>query len=130
MIQTSSIMTVRRSSTTISVVDIWEDLSPSTGDLLMQVYGEASSPDTRVIILNFGHRHIMNSRSVGSLISLLIRTQREQQHLLVVGLSDYDRRIFSLTALDKHIRVFETEEQALATIYRNKSENHYVAIPA
>lgn len=130
VMQTSSIMTVRRSSTTTSAIDIWEDLSPSTDDLLMQVYREASSPDTRVIILNFRHRHIMNSRVVGSLISLLIRIQRQQQHLLVVALSEYDRRIFSLTALDKHIRVFETEEQALATIYRNKSENHYVAVPA
>ena len=39
----------------------------------------------------------MNSRVVGTLISLLIRVKQQQQHLLAVGLSDYDRRIFSLT---------------------------------
>jgi len=128
--QTSSIVTVRRSSTTISSIDIWEDLSPFIDDMLTKAYEEASSPTTRVILLNFRDRHIMNSRVVGTLISLLIRVKQQQQHLLAIGLSDYDRRIFSLTALDKHIRVFDTEEQALATIYRNKSENHYVAVPA
>ena len=58
----------------------------------------------------------MNSSGVGLLVTLLIRANRNGQSLSAVGLNEHDRHIFELTRLNEAIRVFETEEDALAAL--------------
>lgn len=107
---------VYRRDNATSQIDILEDISTMHDQALMHAYVEAILPTTRVVILNFKKKHVMNSYNIGLLITLLIRAKHEQQDVMVVELNEYDRRIFALTHLDQHISVFETAEQALATI--------------
>jgi anti-sigma B factor antagonist len=56
----------------------------------------------------------MNSGGIGLLVTLLVRANRQKQHLLACGLNDHYRQIFELTRLDEAIHIHENEEQAVA----------------
>ena len=57
---------------------------------------------------------IMNSSGIGLLVTLLIRVNRQKQRLLSYGLSEHYRHIFALTRISDAIRVYTSEEEALA----------------
>src|SRR2546429_7000103 len=114
MPQANVVMNVRHVSSTTSIIDIQGDLSAFAEPVLMDAYTQASSPTTRIVMLNFTGLAYMNSSGIGLLVTLLIRINRQKQHLLCYGLSEHYRHIFRLTRLDDAIRIYNTEGDALA----------------
>jgi anti-sigma B factor antagonist len=104
---------VRRVDATASVIDIQGEITAFAETALMDAYTHASTPTTRSIILNFNALDYMNSSGIGVLVTLLIRINRQKQHLLCYGLSDHYQKIFAITRLDDAIRNYATEEEAL-----------------
>lgn len=107
-------MTVRPVSDTTSIIDIHGDISAFAEQVLMEAYNEANTPSTRAFILNFTGLEYMNSSGIGLLVTLLIRVNRQKQHLLAYGLSDHYRHIFELTRLNEAIGIYDSEATALA----------------
>jgi anti-sigma B factor antagonist len=114
MPQANIVMNVRQVSPTVSIIDISGDLSASAETVLMEAYTQASTPTTRVIILNFAGLAYMNSSGIGLLVTLLIRINRQKQHLLCYALSEHYQHIFELTRLSDVIKLYNTEDEALA----------------
>ncbi len=114
MPQAKVVMNVRKVSPTASIIDIQGEVSAFAEDTLMEAYAEASTPTTRAIILNFSGLEYMNSSGIGLLVTLLIRVNRQKQHLMAFGLSDHYRRIFELTRLNEAIGIYDTEADVLA----------------
>ena len=113
MSPTNLIMSVRQVSPKVSIIDIQGDLSATAEPVLTNAYTQASTPTTRIIILNFSELAYMNSSGIGLLVTLLIRINRQKQRLLCYGLSDHYRYIFTLTRLSDAIPLFDTEQNAL-----------------
>ena len=82
--------------------------------VLMEAYAEASTPATRTIILNFSGLEYMNSSGIGLIVTLLIRVNRQKQRLWAYGLSEHYRHIFEITRLSDAIKIYHTEDEALA----------------
>jgi len=118
MPQANVVMNVRLIDPTASVIDIQGDVSAFAEPVLMQAYAQASTPTTRAIILNFTELAYMNSSGIGLLVTLVIRANRQEQHVLAYGLSDHYRRIFALTRIDDVISIYPTETAALAAVRR------------
>ncbi len=114
MPQANVVMNVRKVSNTVSIIDIEGEVSAFAEDILMEAYAEASTPNTRAIVLNFGGLEYMNSSGIGLLVTLLIRVNRQKQRLLAYGLSEHYRRIFELTRLNEAIGIYDTEADVLA----------------
>ncbi|HEV2582943.1 MAG TPA: STAS domain-containing protein [Ktedonobacteraceae bacterium] len=114
MPQANVVMNVRQVNATASIIDIQGEVSAFAEKVLMEAYTEASSPTTRTIILNFSGLEYMNSSGIGLIVTLLIRVNRQKQHLLAFGLSEHYRRIFEITRLNDAIRVYHSEDEALA----------------
>jgi anti-sigma B factor antagonist len=114
MPQANVIMNVRRVNATASIVDIQGEVSAFAENVLMDAYTEASSPTTRTIILNFSGLEYMNSSGIGLIVTLLIRVNRQKQRLLAFGLSEHYRHIFEITRLSDAIRMYLSEDEALA----------------
>jgi anti-sigma B factor antagonist len=117
MPQANVMMQVRKVSPTTSIIDIEGDVSAFAENVLMDAYTEANTPTTRVIILNFSKLAYMNSSGIGLLVTLLIRVNRQKQQLLSYGLSEHYRHIFELTRLSDAIKIFDSEQQALAGLH-------------
>ncbi len=114
MPQANVTMNVRRSNDLASCIDIVGDLSSAAEGILMKAYEQACTTTTRVIILNFTGLSYMNSSGIGLLVTLLIRMNHRKQHLLCYGLSEHYRHIFDLTRLSDVIKIYDTEQDALA----------------
>ena len=114
MPQANVVMNVRRVSATTSIIDIQGEISAFAEKVLMDAYTEASTPTTRTIILNFGGLEYMNSSGIGLIVTLLIRVNRQKQRSLAFGLSEHYRHIFEITRLNDAIRIYNSEEEALA----------------
>ena len=109
---------VRRASPTICFIDIEGEIGAAAEPPMMAAYAQAATPQTHSIILNFTGLTYMNSIGIGLLVTLLIRMNRQKQHLLAYGLSDHYRRIFNLTRLDEAIGIYDTEALALIAAAR------------
>jgi anti-sigma B factor antagonist len=106
-------MSVRKASSTASVIDIEGELTAFAEDVLMDAYRQASENGERGIILNFEELEYMNSSGIGLLVTLLIRVNREGKKLLTYGLSEHYRGIFQITRLDDAIAIHDTEAEAV-----------------
>ena len=100
----------------VYVFDITGEINAQAESALMDAYTQVNSAGTRFNILNFQNLQYMNSSGIGLLVTLLIRIQRQKQHLYVCALSDHYRQIFELTRLNEAIGIYASEAEALATI--------------
>ena len=116
MPQANVVMNVRKINNTVSIIDIEGDVSAFAEDTLMEAYAEASTPTSRVIILNFSGLEYMNSSGIGLLVTLLIRINRQKQRMLAFGLSEHYKHIFELTRLNEAIGIYDTEADVLAAL--------------
>ena len=114
MPQANIVMNVRRVSSTTSIIDIQGDLSAFAEPVLMDAYTQASSPTTRIIMLNFTGLAYMNSSGIGLLVTLLIRINRQKQHLLCFGLSEQHLTGGHDAPMGDAIKLYDTEPEALA----------------
>ena len=106
---------VRRIDEAASIIDIQGEITARSEQQLMEAYAAASGARTRVVILNFERLEYMNSGGIGLLVTLLVRANRQKQHLSAYGLNEHYRQIFELTRLDEAIAIFDTEDAAVAS---------------
>jgi anti-anti-sigma factor len=90
------------------------DVTAACEQALMTAHEQASDAGARLIVLDFTAMEYMNSGGIGMLVTLLVRSQRRQQRIAAVGLTDHYRQIFELTRLDEAIALFDTASAALA----------------
>jgi anti-sigma B factor antagonist len=107
-------MNVRRVNPTTSIIDIQGEVTAFAEEVLMQAYNQAMAPTTHNLILNFSGLEYMNSSGIGLLVTLLIRVNRQKQHMLSYGLSEHYRNIFDITRLSDAIKIYNTEAEAIA----------------
>ena len=109
-------MTVRHATDKASIIDIEGEVTSAAENALMDAYTQAVSHNAHAIVLNFSRMEYMNSSGIGLLVTLLIRTQRQKQHLHVCSLSDHYRQIFELTRLNEAIGIYASEADAVAAL--------------
>lgn len=114
MTSAKATMNVRQVNEQVSIIDIQGEVTASAEEALMLAYNQASTDNTCVLVLNFEGLEYMNSSGIGLIVTLLIRSQRQQQRLVVFGLSEHYQHIFELTRLNEAINMYPNEQEALA----------------
>ena len=107
-------MTARKVNEKTSVIDIQGEINAFAENVLMDAYTTATSQGAKNIVLNFSELAYMNSSGIGLLVTLLIRANRQKQSLVAFGLTDHYKQIFELTRLNKLIRIYSSEADAIA----------------
>jgi anti-sigma B factor antagonist len=108
---TDTTVDVSRSGST-AILRIRGEITGGSEPQLMAAYAQADG--ARAVILDFAGLDYMNSGGIGLLVTLLVRTQRANQKLLAIGLTEHYRQILSLTRLDEAIGIHDDEAAALA----------------
>jgi anti-sigma B factor antagonist len=114
MQETNVSLRVRVISPKLSIIDVSGDLTRDSETALMNAYAEASSATTKALIFNFTSLEFMNSGGIGLVVTLLIRMNRQKQHMLAYGLSEHYQHIFELTRLNEAIGIYQSEAAAAA----------------
>lgn len=109
-------MTVTRLAPGVLAIAIAGDLTAASERDLMTAHERATDDGARLVVLDFTALEYMNSGGIGMLVTLLVRSQRRQQRLVAVGLSDHYRQIFELTRLDEAIGLHTDTAAALASL--------------
>jgi len=112
--KTNISLQVRQPKPETSIIDITGEINAFAENALMDAYTQATTNGARNILLNFENLEYMNSSGIGLLVTMLIRVQRQKQHLLAYGLSEHYRQIFELTRLNEAIMIYQDEAEALA----------------
>jgi anti-sigma B factor antagonist len=97
----------------VAVVDIKGEITRFAEGVIADAYDEATRRGASSLLLNFGDLDYMNSSGIGLLVTLLVRTQRNGQHLGAFGLSEHYAEILELTRLDEAITVHSDETAAI-----------------
>jgi anti-sigma B factor antagonist len=118
MSQAHVTFTVRFIGIAITVIDIQGEVSAAIAEALTDAYKRASGATARVIILNFTNMTYMNSSGIGLIVTLLIQARRQHQHLFCYGLNEHYLHIFTLTRLSDAIKIYTSEEEAVADASR------------
>jgi anti-sigma B factor antagonist len=105
---------VRQAGPETCILDVEGELTAFAEEALMAAYNQTCDAGVRAVILNFEKLKYMSSSGIGLLVTLLIRAQRRQQHLLAYGLSEHYHHILELTRLNEAIVIYSTEGEALA----------------
>ena len=108
--------TVSRLAPGVLRIAITGDLTAASEQQLMTAHEQATDDGARLVVLDFTGLEYMNSGGIGRLGTQLVRSQRPQQRLLAVGLSDHYRQIFELTRLDEAIGLHPDTDAALASL--------------
>ena len=116
MTQMNMTINVRKAAGMTSIVDIKGEITSAAENMLMDAYTQAVTQGARNIVLNFKDLEYMNSSGIGLLVTLLIRTRRQQHHLIACGLSEHYRQIFELTRLNDAIAIYPNEADALRAL--------------
>jgi anti-sigma B factor antagonist len=116
MTQSNIQIQIRNTADGVYVFDIEGEINAQAESALMDAYTRVNGAGARTIVLNFQNLQYMNSSGIGLLVTLLIRTQRQKQHLQVCSLSDHYRQIFELTRLNEAIGIYASEAEALAAV--------------
>ena len=106
-------MDVRKANPNTCVIDIRGEITSAAENMLMDAYTRATTLGATNLLLNFKDLEYMNSSGIGLLVTLLIRTRRQQHRLIACGLSDHYRMIFELTRLNDAIAIYPSEAEAL-----------------
>jgi anti-sigma B factor antagonist len=117
MVSVSIEMTVRRASDTVAIIAVKGDVTAACEQVLGEAWKEASSGDTKVVIIDFTDLAYMNSSGIGMLVTVLVRANRAKQKLMAFGLTDHYRQIFTLTRLDDAIGIHVDEAAAIAAAH-------------
>ena len=108
-------VSVRKGKNGVNVIDLAGQVTAAAEAPLSDAYSQASA-EARAVILNFSQLEFMNSSGIGLIVTLLIRANRQGQQLCAIGLSNHYKEIFLLTRLSEAIKLFDTEQAALAAI--------------
>jgi anti-sigma B factor antagonist len=123
-------MRVRHVSASASIIAIQGEFSAFSETALLEAYTEATTPTTRVVILNFAGLEYMNSGGIGLLVTLLVRLKQQKQRLLACELSAHYRHIFALTRLEEAISMYASEPEAIAAAHASTAAALEQACPA
>ena len=113
MADTTVTMRVRVINPKLSIIDVVGDVTREAETALMDAYAEAPAT-TKVILFNFTGLEYMNSSGIGLIVMLLIRINRQKQHMLAYGLTEHYQHIFELTRLSEAIGIYDSEAAAAA----------------
>jgi len=114
MMAVKAVFRVRKPNPQVSIIEVEGQVTSFVEDLLMKAYSEATQDNPTVIIFDFNQMNFINSSGIGLLVTLLVRARRSNQQLYAFGLNEHFEYVFELTRLNEVIRLFDTEEEALA----------------
>jgi anti-anti-sigma factor len=117
MQQADTLMHLQQGNATTSIIDLHGSLSDLPKEFLIDIHKQANPITNGTIIMNWSELESMNSCAISQIIQLLIYTRRQQQRLLVFGLSEHNRHILEITRLNHFIVIVETETQAVVTLH-------------
>ena len=92
------------------------DVNGFSEPFFKDAYAQVDSQETKKILLKFHEKVYINSEGLKVLIQLLSETNKNQQQVGIVGLSEHFKKIFRMVGITKFAKIFGSVNEALETL--------------
>ena len=100
----------------VTLFDVSGDVNRFSEPFFRDAYAQVDSQETRKILLKFHEKAYINSEGLKVLIQLLEKTNKDQQQVGIVGLSDHFKKIFRMVGIIKFVKIFDNTEEAFKVL--------------
>ena len=100
----------------MTLFDVSGDVNRFSEPFFKDAYAQVDSQETKKLLLKFHEKAYINSEGLKVLIQLLDKTNKDQQQVGIVGLSDHFKKIFRMVGIIKFVKIFDNTEEALKVL--------------
>ena len=99
----------------VSVFQLKGDVTANTGKTIEEAYQREGVEGAAKFLLLFKDSYI-NSGGIASLILIASESKKKGQKIVMTGVTDHFHKIFEMVGLSKYIKIYPSEESALADL--------------
>jgi anti-anti-sigma factor len=107
----------------VTLFDVSGDVNRFSEPIFKDAYAQVDSQETNKILLKFDEKTYINSEGLKVLIQLLAETNKNQQQVGIVGLSEHFKKIFRMVGITKFAKIFGSVNEAVETL-AGSAEDH------
>lgn len=100
----------------VAIIELDGDVNVSGEGVMKGAYRSATEDGTRHVLFNLQNAEYINTSGIAVLIGIVMEAQKAEQKVLVYGVTPHYRKIFELVRLPMYVDMFDTEEEALASL--------------
>jgi anti-anti-sigma factor len=100
----------------VTLLDVSGEVNRFSKPFFRDAYAQVDSLKTKKILLKFDEMTYFNSEGIKVLIQLLAETNKNQQQVGIVGLSEHFKKIFRMVGITKFAKIFGSVNEALETL--------------
>ncbi len=98
----------------VTILQLKGDVTAVTGKTVEETYAKVTLNGANKILLLFNEDNYINSGGIAFLIMVASESKKKEQKIFMTGLSEHFLKIFEMVGLTKYIRVFPSQESAMA----------------
>ena len=100
----------------VTIFDIRGDLTSFSETSLNEAYQKANDQDARRILLKIEVDAYINSGGIALLIQLMAQIKKNNQFVVITGISEHFKKIFNMVGIAKFAKIYDTMEAALEVL--------------
>ena len=101
----------------VTLFEIRGDVTVVSEPFLKEAYKNASQEGgTKSLLLEFDQNAYINSGGIAVLIQILSETKRNNQQVVITGLSDHFKKIFNMVGITKFAKIYGSVDEALKAL--------------
>jgi len=100
----------------VTLFDVSGDVNRFSEPFFKDAYAQVDSQETKKILFKFHEKAYINSEGLKVLIQLLAETNKNQQQVGIVGLSEHFKKIFRMVGITKFAKIFDNVTEAMESL--------------
>ena len=97
----------------VTIFDIRGDITSFSEPFLNEAYQKANDQDARRILLKIEKDAYINSGGIALLIQIMAQIKRNNQFVVIAGISEHFKKIFNMVGITKFAKIYNTVEAAI-----------------
>lgn len=107
----------------LPIIDLKGEVDSFAEGALDAAFAQACATGPSAVLLNFQNVTYVNSTGIALIVALLAQARKAHMQLLVAGLSEHYRHVFSITRLADFMTICDDEAGAIAMAAPSKKES-------
>ena len=100
----------------VTIFDIQGDITSFSEPFLNKAYDEDNNQNAVRILLKIDKDAYINSGGIALLIQLMAQIKRNNQFVVVMGISEHFKKIFNMVGITKFAKIYDTMEEAIQNL--------------
>ena len=97
----------------VTIFNIQGDITSFSEPFLDEDYQKANDQDAGRILLKIDKDAYINSGGIALLIQLLAQIKRNNQFVVIAGISEHFKKIFNMVGITKFAKIYDTVDEAV-----------------